>query len=287
MSHDEMTAEMIDGLLHEQYGEDPWVYISQLREGTGYTRRRTIDAFAVHVWPSKFRALAMEIKVTRSDFLRDIRDPSKRQPFVENSTGFYYVVPQGLIEPDEVPEGCGLMYAQRGRVIRKKIAQERELERFEPLFVASLVRRMQTPHPYRHTNLFKYAGEELTRGELAEVVEDLVEEEVEARRQAWREEIHEGLNGWDNLREIVAAGRWLTGNARDLGVERPLTTEGLEAWKERGGMKIAPEVEKPVRALVQRIERREQQARLDAEAAQGLLQQILEAMQKETPTTEG
>lgn len=53
--------------------------------------------------------LAVEIKVTRADFLSDIARPEKQQPWREFAHRHAYATPAGLVEPREVPAGSGLL----------------------------------------------------------------------------------------------------------------------------------------------------------------------------------
>lgn len=53
--------------------------------------------------------LAIEIKVSRSDFLADVRNPSKQAPWRELAHRHAYAVPDGLVTPDEVPTDSGLI----------------------------------------------------------------------------------------------------------------------------------------------------------------------------------
>jgi hypothetical protein len=61
---------------------------------------------AVEGW---FDALAIEIKVSRSDFFDDIRDPGKQAPWRELAGRHAYCVPAGLVAKHEVPADSGLM----------------------------------------------------------------------------------------------------------------------------------------------------------------------------------
>jgi hypothetical protein len=54
--------------------------------------------------------IAVEVKVTRADFLADIRQPWKQAPWRQATTRHAYAVPQGLVLPSEVPAGSGLLY---------------------------------------------------------------------------------------------------------------------------------------------------------------------------------
>jgi hypothetical protein len=51
--------------------------------------------------------IALEVKVTRADFKRDTAE--KRAAWFAVSDRFAYVAPVGMIQPEEVPEGCGLI----------------------------------------------------------------------------------------------------------------------------------------------------------------------------------
>ncbi len=61
-----------------------------------------------------------EIKVSRADLLTDLRNPAKRAGYQALSQQFYYVLTEGIAEPDEVPADCGVMVAgtERLRVVR-------------------------------------------------------------------------------------------------------------------------------------------------------------------------
>jgi hypothetical protein len=61
-----------------------------------------------------------EIKVSRSDFLQDVRNPEKRAGYAQLAEAVYYAAPAGMISVEEVPEECGLVV-------------ERELGKFEVL----------------------------------------------------------------------------------------------------------------------------------------------------------
>src|SRR5215471_18295625 len=47
--------------------------------------------------------LALEIKVSRGDFLADVRDPAKQERWRQVAHRHAYAVPDGLVRPDELP----------------------------------------------------------------------------------------------------------------------------------------------------------------------------------------
>lgn len=74
--------------------------------------RRRIDVLLISHKNSssvkiKRERIALEIKVSRSDFLAETDE--KRAPWRRFADKFAYVAPEGLIRVDELPEGCGLM----------------------------------------------------------------------------------------------------------------------------------------------------------------------------------
>ena len=50
-----------------------------------------------------------EVKVSRSDFLRDVADPSKREAYFLMAPQVFYAAEKGLILKSEVPAECGLL----------------------------------------------------------------------------------------------------------------------------------------------------------------------------------
>jgi hypothetical protein len=62
-------------------------------------------------------SIAVECKVSRSDFLADARKPVRIRPGLGVGRLRYYLVPTGLVGPDEVPAGWGLLHAD-ARCIR-------------------------------------------------------------------------------------------------------------------------------------------------------------------------
>lgn len=50
-----------------------------------------------------------EIKVSRADFLSDIAKPEKRQAYAMLAQAVYYVAPDGMIQPHEMPKEVGLL----------------------------------------------------------------------------------------------------------------------------------------------------------------------------------
>lgn len=113
--HTMKSGEVLEALreYHKPRGAPwNWAFFDEQRIGTGWGQeaQQSMDAWAIHYWPSKQnRTIAYEIKVSRSDFRAEIRNPMKRRPALRLSREFYFAAPAGLIQPEEIPPECGLV----------------------------------------------------------------------------------------------------------------------------------------------------------------------------------
>jgi hypothetical protein len=130
-----------------------WVFIRELKIGTGWVRQKIgegeyIDGFAFNCYPSKhYERIAYEVKVNRGDFLAELKNPDKREPFLRYSNRFYFVAPVGLIKPEEVPDECGLIEIHGDAFWKiKKIAPWRASEKPTWSFMASIARNLSVDY---------------------------------------------------------------------------------------------------------------------------------------------
>jgi hypothetical protein len=67
-------------------------------------------------WKRACHSVLIECKVTRSDFLADRGKPFRAKPGNGVGCERFYLVPDGLIRRDELPEGWGLLELCSGRI---------------------------------------------------------------------------------------------------------------------------------------------------------------------------
>ncbi len=73
--------------------------------------RKRIDFVSVGLWASNgFTRRAFEVKVSRSDFLSEIKNLEKSWEAREFFHEFWIVAPKGLFDVSELSEGAGWMY---------------------------------------------------------------------------------------------------------------------------------------------------------------------------------
>lgn len=143
------TKDIIES-LRNKYQPPEWAFFSELRAGTGYNSRKKkrnpeqrFDAWALNCWPSKgFVSIAFEVKISRSDFLAELKNPKKRKQAMDFSCEFYFVTPLKLVKLDEIPEDCGWITVNETGVARvRKKSPRNEKPSLEWGFFASVARR--------------------------------------------------------------------------------------------------------------------------------------------------
>jgi hypothetical protein len=99
----------------EQYNRS--VVLEQVPNGTGTLQGRWIDVTVFEMWPSKgLTRSAFEVKISRSDFLRELQSPEKHKWCTESFHEFWFVAPKDVIQLAEIPAGIGWLYPRGDRL---------------------------------------------------------------------------------------------------------------------------------------------------------------------------
>jgi len=218
-----LTSDDIWALLKEKHSKSEWAIFGELRTHTGYgARTGYIDAYAIGMWKENQVCIAYEIKVSRSDFKADVEQfLTKQKAALRNSNQFFYVVPNGLVTPDEIPELAGLIYVTKGGLRTKKIAPFREMPAgaLEMDFTRSLMRAAVSLAEYRNSQLAldleearkkaafaaKYGGRELTEEDVDALASEravrLDQEQIESRSR--RKVAERRLRSYEALKRIA------------------------------------------------------------------------------------
>lgn len=95
-------------------------------------------------WIGGASSLLIECKATRSDFLSDKKKCFRRNPDTGVGDLRYYASPKGLIKPEELPEGWGLLEID-GRFVRetKSATLQQSNKRNECAMLMSAIRRLE------------------------------------------------------------------------------------------------------------------------------------------------
>jgi len=136
------TGEVL-AALRGRYSGSAWAFLTEVPNGTGFAGTRSADGIAMSLWPSRGLELhGIEIKVSRSDWLRELKDPGKADDFFNYCDRWWVAVGDPAIVKDgELPPNWGLLIP-RGKSLFQKV----EAGKLSPIppdrcFLAALMRR--------------------------------------------------------------------------------------------------------------------------------------------------
>ena len=144
-------------------GPSPWAFLREVRMGTGKVRRakskgqpksirQRMDAWAFNTWPSCREAIAFEVKVSRADFLCELKQPRKREAAMAVANRFYFVTANSICAEDEIPADCGWIYVDLfGTLHVIKEAPYRPMSDLPMSFISSILRRVSRMERHKET----------------------------------------------------------------------------------------------------------------------------------------
>ena len=137
---------MIAILKEKWCNEDAHAWLEQVNNATGWRGgRQYADAIVCSCWPSRGLWLAgIEVKVSRSDWLSELRKPAKSAEIQGYCRYWWVAAPEGVVLPSEVPDAWGWLEVypnrKRDRYKVKKQAPQLEEKPLTMAFVASVIR---------------------------------------------------------------------------------------------------------------------------------------------------
>ena len=134
-------AEVYSALVR-RFPPPAFAVLPGVANGTGGSKRRTIDALVMSLWPSRGLTLeAVEIKVSRGDYLRELKDPAKAEPIMKYCDRFWLAVGNAEIVQADLPTTWGLLVPDRGKLKIAKQAPDLVPESLTRSFIAAIMRR--------------------------------------------------------------------------------------------------------------------------------------------------
>lgn len=144
-----LTCEQVLDALERHHGAGingsiEWAFAREIPTSTGGAQNR-IDALAVNCWRSKaYIVRAYEVKISRADFLRELRQPHKSATARDIAHEFVFATPKGMVDVHELPIGAGLIEVDhRGRTVTKRRPDRSPRGVWTPTFLASVIRSAQ------------------------------------------------------------------------------------------------------------------------------------------------
>lgn len=197
-------AKVFDALRHV-FPSPAHVRIPSVRNGTGYSRKRTrtADGLVFSTWPSRGLWMAgVEIKVSRSDWKRELADASKADEIQQYCNHWYVAAPAGVVPVNEVPQTWGLIEVKGASAEIVKAAPALTAKAPDLLLLCAIFRAME--------------GKVVCAGVVADRIREATDAAIEAKREADDYE-------FKRLKEVVAefsaasgvtlnAGTWQSGS---------------------------------------------------------------------------
>lgn len=137
------TSAKVKALLQSYYGGgEKHAVLFEVRDATGFAASRSIDAVTMSLWPSLGLELSgMEIKISRSDWLRELKEPAKASATFEYFDRWYLVAPRHVANMDEIPGPWGWLAPEGDRLVTlKKAPLNGEPKPIDRKFLASMLR---------------------------------------------------------------------------------------------------------------------------------------------------
>jgi len=139
-----MTVQELIAALRRRYREPAWALFTEVPNATGWGAVRTADAIAFGVWPSQGLELhGFEIKVSRSDWLREIKRPEKADKIMAYCDRTWIVAGEkGIVDLQGLPPIWGLLEPHGDDLRATKTAERNPAAKaLDRHFLASLMRQ--------------------------------------------------------------------------------------------------------------------------------------------------
>lgn len=198
-------------LLERRYPEPQYAIFPQVADETGYRQSRWADAIAFGLWPSRGLEIeGFEIKVSRSDWLSELKDPSKSSAIQRYCHRWWIVAgSRKIIKPEEIPKSWGLLIPRGNDMLEAKVpAPLLTPKKISRKFCAAVMRRAAEGHQRTLRNIKDelYKEAEGKAQEIAvliakrEIDEELIEAKVEiSQRDGEIRRLKHRLNQYEKI----------------------------------------------------------------------------------------
>lgn len=140
-----MSTPVLRDALRKRYAMPEWVLMEEVRDAAGFESSRSADGIAMSMWPSRGLEInGFEIKASRSDWLRELKNPEKAEAIAAYCDRWWIVALKDLVKAEELPAGWGLMELQANGSL-KEIKRAPARENVKPItrtFMAAMMRRV-------------------------------------------------------------------------------------------------------------------------------------------------
>ena len=138
-----MTTDELYSLLRVKYPSDQYALLAEVRDASGFSARRSADAIAIGLWPSRGNLIeGFEMKVSRADWIRELKTPEKAEAFVKYCDSWYVLAgSKDIVRREELPPNWGLMVASGRGLACEVMAKPLSPVPLPRTFLAAMLKR--------------------------------------------------------------------------------------------------------------------------------------------------
>lgn len=211
---DKATTAAMEQRIAYTFGNPQWHTMFQVRNAGGFDADRTCDAMTVGLWPStNHKIVGFEIKVSRADWLREIKDPWKSEAFAKFCDEWWLVIQKAdMVKPGELPDGWGVMVPHASGL--KRVHHAKGREKVEPLergLLAAMMKRsctMENKEIEEHYERGRAAGMKQAHSDYTYKVEHIAELEKKIKDFGEASGV-DLLRGWHGATKIGEAVKFV------------------------------------------------------------------------------
>lgn len=235
------TSSEVKALLRRRYQHPEWAICFEVANSTGAGSNRYADAVAMNLWPSRGLAFyGFEIKVSKQDFLNEVKNPEKSVAVQQYCDQWWIVAPAKAVDEALLPKAWGWMRVDEDRLVVVKQAPELEPKPIDRKFMAAMVRRANEADTGEMQKAVSLEVERIRANDRQQIESEIARRSRKADEAIKTiEEIKQkiGTDGWDWLssddiaravkmvREAGVASTY--GNIRDLHRQMNTATKRL------------------------------------------------------------
>jgi hypothetical protein len=110
----EFNTPQVNAMIERKYAENgEYIVLFDCPDVVGTKQERRCDAVALGMWSrTGYKIHGFEVKVSRSDWLRELKQPKKSDPFIDKCDSWWLVTGNlNIAKPEEIPEYWGWLNA--------------------------------------------------------------------------------------------------------------------------------------------------------------------------------
>jgi len=192
------TASDIRNQMRVRYQQPEHALFFEVRNSTGFNGNRSADALAMDMYPSRGLAVhGFEIKVSRADFLKELKEGAKAEAIAQYCNHWWLVAPAEVLRGD-LPMGWGWLKPTEKGLRIEKAAPAQEAVAIPNTFLASILRSAN-----RASDLVVESAVEKRTASLRDDIDKLAEETAELKRVAIRGDLKEAREAIQQVEELT------------------------------------------------------------------------------------